>query len=63
MILTLAAGLTAVGTAQAEGKIYVGGKVGVVQADFSGFDNAFNAGVRANCNRCREAAAWYGLHD
>jgi len=50
MILTLAAGLTAVGTAQAEGKIYVGGKVGVVQADFSGFDNAFNAGVYGGYN-------------
>lgn len=50
MILTLAAGLTAVGTAQAEGKIYVGGKVGVVQADIAGFDNAFNAGVYGGYN-------------
>ena len=33
----LAAGLAAGGTAQAAGKIYVGGKVGVVEADIAWF--------------------------
>lgn len=50
MTLALAAGLAAAGTAQAEGKIYVGGKAGIVQADVSGFDNAINAGVYGGYN-------------
>jgi len=50
LTLTLAAGLAVAGTAQAEGKIYIGAKAGVVQADISGFDNAFNAGVYGGYN-------------
>lgn len=48
--LALLAGLTAAGAAQAAGKIYVGAKAGVVDADFTGFDNAFNAGVYGGYN-------------
>jgi len=48
--LALLGSLTAVGTAQAAGKIYVGAKAGVVQADAPGFDNAFNAGVYGGYN-------------
>ena len=48
--LALLGSLTAAGAAQAAGKIYVGAKVGVVQADISGFDNAFNAGVYGGYN-------------
>jgi hypothetical protein len=50
MTLALAAGLAAAGTAQAEGKIYVGAKVGVVQADAAGFDDAYNASVYGGYN-------------
>ena len=50
MTLALAAGLTAAGTAQAAGKIYVGGKVGIVDADISGFDPAINIGVYGGYN-------------
>ncbi len=50
MTLALAAGLAAAGTAQAQGKIYVGAKAGVVQVDNTGFDNAFNAGVYGGYN-------------
>ena len=50
MTLALAAGLAAAGTAQAAGKIYVGGKVGIVDADISGFDQAVNIGVYGGYN-------------
>src|SRR3990172_6203571 len=43
--LALLGGLAVAGTAQAEGKIYVGGKLGVVDADIAGFDNAYAGGV------------------
>lgn len=48
--LALLGGLAVAGAAQAEGKIYIGAKVGVVQADSSGFDNAYNAGVYGGYN-------------
>lgn len=48
--LALAAGLVVTGAAHAEGKIYVGAKVGIVQADAAGFDDAFNAGVYGGYN-------------
>lgn len=50
MTLALAAGLAAAGTAQAAGKIYVGGKLGIVDADISGFDPAVNIGVYGGYN-------------
>ena len=50
MILALAASLTAVGTAQAAGKIYVGGKASYVDADVSGFDPALNLGFYGGYN-------------
>ncbi len=54
MILTLAAGLAAAGTAQAAGKIYIGGKVGIVDADSGvtgvGFDPAIAVGVYGGFN-------------
>src|SRR4030067_1525456 len=54
--LALLGSLTAAGAAQAGGKIYVGAKVGVVQADISGFDNAFNAGVYGGYNMLGKGA-------
>lgn len=48
--LALLGGLTVAGTAQAAGKIYVGAKGGVVQADNSGFDDTFNVGVYGGFN-------------
>lgn len=48
--LALAAGLAAAGTAQAAGKIYIGGKAGIVQADGPSFDPAINAGVYGGYN-------------
>jgi hypothetical protein len=50
MTLALAAGLAAAGTAQAAGKIYIGGKVGMVDADSSGFDPAIAVGVYGGYN-------------
>jgi len=50
MTLALATGLAVAGTARAEGKIFVGAKVGVAQADAPGFDNALNAGVYGGYN-------------
>lgn len=54
MILALSAGLAAAGTAQAAGKIYIGGKVGVVDADSGvsgvGFDPAVTVGVYGGFN-------------
>ena len=49
-ILALAASLAAVGTAQAAGKIYVGGKASYVDADVSGFDPAVNLGAYGGYN-------------
>lgn len=43
--LALLGGLAVAGAAQAEGKIYVGGKLGVMDADIPGFDNAYVGGV------------------
>jgi hypothetical protein len=48
--LALLGALTVTGTALAAGKIYVGGKVGVVDADSSGFDPAIAAGVYGGYN-------------
>jgi len=48
--LALLSGLAIAGTAQAAGKIYVGAKGGVVQADNSGFDDTFNVGVYGGFN-------------
>jgi len=48
--LALLGSLTAAGATQAEGKIYVGAKASVVQADLQGFDNALNAGVYGGYN-------------
>lgn len=48
--LMLLTGLTFAGAAQAAGKIYIGAKVGLVQADISGFDEAINAGVYGGWN-------------
>jgi hypothetical protein len=48
--LVLALGLAAAGTAQAAGKIYIGGKVGYVDPDFGGFDSLINAGVYGGYN-------------
>ncbi len=50
MILALAASFAAVGTAQAAGKIYVGGKASYVDADLAGFDPAVNLGVYGGYN-------------
>lgn len=48
--LALLGGLAVAGTAQAAGKIYVGAKGGIVQADNSGFDDTFNVGVYGGYN-------------
>jgi len=48
--LALLGGLAVAGTAQAAGKIYVGAKGGLVQADHSGFDDTFNIGVYGGYN-------------
>ncbi len=48
--LALLGGLAIAGTAQAAGKIYVGAKGGIVQADNSGFDDTFNVGVYGGYN-------------
>ena len=48
-ILALTTGLGA-GAAQAAGKIYVGAKLAVADADFQGFDNAYTAGVYGGYN-------------
>lgn len=50
MLLALAAGLTAVGTAQADGKIYIGAKAGILQSDAPGFDDGVNAGAYGGYN-------------
>lgn len=50
MTLALAAGIASTSAAQAAGKIYIGGKAGVVQADYTGFDEAINAGVYGGYN-------------
>lgn len=52
LVITLAllASLTAAGAAQAAGKIYIGAKGGIVQADNSGFDDTFNVGVYGGYN-------------
>lgn len=48
--LALLGSLSLAGVAQAAGKIYIGGKAGIVQADISGFDEAINAGVYGGYN-------------
>lgn len=48
--LVLLGGFSLAGVAQAAGKIYVGAKAGIVQADISGFDEAINAGVYGGYN-------------
>jgi len=48
--LVLAAGLAATGAAQADGKIYVGAKLAIADADISGFDNAYTAGLYGGYN-------------
>jgi len=50
MTLALAAGLAAAGTAQAEGKIYVGIKGGLMMTSYSGFNDAINAGIYGGFN-------------
>jgi len=48
--LALLGSLAVAGAAQAEGKIYVGGKLAVMDADISGFDNAYVGGVYGGYN-------------
>jgi len=48
--LALLGGLVVAGTAQAEGKIYVGAKLGVMDADIPGFDNAYVGGLYGGYN-------------
>lgn len=48
--LALLGSLSLAGVAQAAGKIYVGAKAGIVQADYPGFDEAINAGVYGGYN-------------
>ena len=50
IILALTASLAATGIAQAAGKIYVGGKASIVDADNPGFDPAINIGVYGGYN-------------
>lgn len=50
VMLALAAGLAAAGTAQAEGKIYVGVKGGLMMANYSGFNDAANLGIYGGFN-------------
>jgi hypothetical protein len=52
LVITLAllGGLIVAGAAQAEGKIYVGGKLAVADADIAGFDNAYVGGVYGGYN-------------
>jgi hypothetical protein len=54
----LAAGLTAAGAAQAAGKIYVGAKLGMVDYDASGFDNAFGVGAYGGYNLLGQDGHW-----
>jgi hypothetical protein len=48
--LALLGSLTVAGAAQAEGKIYVGAKVDVVQSDIAGYDDAMSVGVYGGYN-------------
>jgi len=48
--LALAAGLAAVGAAQAEGKIYVGAKIGDMNPDFAGFNDVHTLGIYGGYN-------------
>jgi hypothetical protein len=48
--LALLGSLAVAGAAQADGKIYVGGKLAVMDADFSGFDNAYVGGLYGGYN-------------
>jgi len=50
MTLALAVGLAAAGTAQAEGKIYIGAKLGMADPDIPGFDNVAVGGVYGGFN-------------
>jgi hypothetical protein len=50
VMLALAAGLVAAGTAQAEGKIYVGAKGGLMMANYTGFNDALNLGIYGGFN-------------
>lgn len=48
--LALLGSLAVAGTAQAEGKIYIGAKAGIVQDDNSGIDDVISAGVYGGYN-------------
>jgi hypothetical protein len=48
--LALLGGLAASGTTLAAGKIYIGAKTGLMDADISGFDSAWAAGVYGGYN-------------
>ena len=48
--IALFAGLSLTGAAQAAGKIYIGGKAGIMKPDISGFDEAINIGVYGGYN-------------
>ncbi len=56
--LALVAGLAATGAAQAAGKIYIGGVVGMVDYDAPGFDRAINAGVYGGYNLLGRNSHW-----
>lgn len=58
LAVALAAGLTAGGAAQAAGKIYIGGVVGMVDYDAPGFDRAINAGVYGGYNLLGRDSHW-----
>lgn len=48
--LALLGSLSLAGVAQAAGKIYIGGKAGIVKPDISGFDEGISAGVYGGYN-------------
>lgn len=50
LCFAILAGLTVIGSAQAAGKIYLGGKAGVLRVDETGFDDGVNAGVYGGYN-------------
>ena len=50
VMLALAAGLAAAGTAQAEGKIYVGAKGGLLTTSYTGFNDSLNLGIYGGFN-------------
>lgn len=56
--IVLTTGLAAAGAAQAAGKIYVGGKLGMVDVDASGFDVGVNVGVYGGYNLLGKDGHW-----